>query len=177
MNSSMRSMETLAREDDIKRREKEQPYTEVKPGEKVSKPNPNLLPWGPIRDAIALLTEQAVKHGDTSRTPGYMQMEDSEREEEYARKAMRHMIADFSGRTVDPETGKLHLLHAMTDLCIALSGVDTAKERYKGPGRDSLFCSTCGAEIPDGGHVWTDTNDPTPLGVCVDCHIAEESEG
>jgi len=126
----MKSMETLAMADDVARREHCPINAPTAP--KESKPNPCLLPWDVLLDSAELLTEQAVKHGDAYDEPGFMRLSPGVRKRVYFEKAMRHMMEQAAGGrwvVYDKESGKPVMLHAMTDLCIALSGVDAAKER------------------------------------------------
>lgn len=54
----------------------------------------------------------------------------------YLEAALRHILADLGGETVDPETGLLHIAHAAAGLCILLDAlaVNSTKDNRPLPG-------------------------------------------
>ena len=69
-----------------------------------------LLPYGPIREIVQVLTFGSRKYGDWN----WIKVDNSR--ERYFSAAMRHLTAWWEGEPNDPETGYSHLSHAGTCL-------------------------------------------------------------
>lgn len=72
----------------------------------AEKPRWDLLPFGPVREVVEVLTFGAKKYAPDNwqRVP--------EPRRRYFAAAMRHLTAWYEGEPRDPETGLSHLAHA-----------------------------------------------------------------
>ena len=86
------------------------------PGDKfdTEKPRWDLLPVGPVRSVVDVLTYGAKKY-----TPdGWMKVADPQRR--YYAAALRHLTAWYEGERVDPESKLPHLAHAACSILFLL---------------------------------------------------------
>lgn len=67
----------------------------------------DLLPWGAVREVVAVLGHGARKYG-----PGNWKKVPGARKRYFAA-AQRHMLAWWGGEKIDPESGLSHLAHAV----------------------------------------------------------------
>ena len=79
-----------------------------------AKPRWDLLPVGPVREVVDVLTLGAEKYADNN-----WQIVPNSRCRYYAA-ALRHLTAWWEGERHDPETGKSHLAHAACCLLFLL---------------------------------------------------------
>lgn len=91
--------------------------------DRMGKRRLRLIPWAAIPWVARALEQGATKHGDDGDRPGYLDRDP----DEYAEKALRHLVAHMAGRQAgDPmpinhEDGDLpHLVHAAADGLIAV---------------------------------------------------------
>ena len=71
------------------------------------KPRWSLLPIGPLRVVVEVLTFGAVKYGKNN----WMKVKNAE--ERYSDAALRHITSRLEGELLDEETNKSHLAHAI----------------------------------------------------------------
>lgn len=74
----------------------------------------SLLPVGPLREVVDVLTFGATKYSPENWK--YV----SQAEERYSDAVLRHLFSWIEGEKIDPESGKSHLAHAMCCLLFLL---------------------------------------------------------
>lgn len=84
--------------------------TGFKDKQDIGKARWDLLPIKPIEEVVEVLTAGAVKYSEN----GWMHI--SNPKERYFAALMRHIVAWREGKTIDPESGKSHLIHAICNL-------------------------------------------------------------
>jgi hypothetical protein len=75
----------------------------------------DLVPWRAMADVVDVLTYGAVKYGDDN------WRHISSPRERYFAAAMRHILAHYTGRAIDEETGRPSLAHAVCCLLFLLA--------------------------------------------------------
>jgi hypothetical protein len=79
----------------------------------------DIIPWGAI-----LACEPVFKHGAEKYGPLNWREEGQKiGRRAYLTAALRHLFADLEGESVDPESGELHIKHAIAGLAILLDGI------------------------------------------------------
>ena len=83
----------------------------------VGKDDWTLAPWGALTEMVAVLTHGAQKY---SRHNWKTVIAEEGGVERYQAALMRHLVADFRGEELDPDSGFSHKAHAMCCLAYLL---------------------------------------------------------
>lgn len=79
----------------------------------------DIIPWGAI-----LACEPVFKHGADKYGPLNWREEGQKiGRRAYLNAALRHLFADLEGETLDPDSGEMHIKHAIAGLSILLDGI------------------------------------------------------